>query len=63
MYAGAQDAEALLRRYRVDYVLISPAETSGLPVSMQFWSRYPLAARIGPYRLYRTNISEERARQ
>jgi hypothetical protein len=62
IYAGAPDAETLLRRYRVDYVLVSPAELSGMPVSRQFWSRYPEKARIGQYLLYRTNMSGERDR-
>lgn len=62
MYSGAPDAETLLHRYRVDYVLVSPAELSGMPVNLQFWSRYPEAARIGQYRLYRTNMSGERDR-
>jgi hypothetical protein len=61
MYAGAPDAEALLRRYGVDYVLISPAEYAGMPVNAEFWSRYPVEAQIGPYRLYRIHISQERA--
>jgi hypothetical protein len=63
IYAGAPDAEALLRRYQVDYVLVGPAELAAMPVSPQFWARYPEAARVGQYRLYRTNISGERARQ
>jgi hypothetical protein len=63
MYAGAADAEALLRRYQVDYVLAGPAELSSLNVNQQFWSRYPKLAEFGPYRLYKTNIAQERANQ
>jgi hypothetical protein len=63
IYSGAPDAEALLHRYRVDYALISPAEMAAMPVSLQFWSRYPEVAQIGPYRLYRTNVSGEGDRQ
>jgi hypothetical protein len=63
IYAGAPDAEALLHRYGVNYVLISPAELAEMPVNPQFWSRYPEAVRIGQYRLYRMNTSEERDRR
>jgi hypothetical protein len=63
MYAGAPDAEDLLRRYQVEFVMISPEETSTVGVNQQFWSRYPKLAEFGPYRLYKTNIRVERADQ
>ncbi|HEY6274483.1 MAG TPA: hypothetical protein VIX19_21060 [Terriglobales bacterium] len=58
MYAGAPDAESLLRNYRVDYVLVGPAEQRSLKVNTEFWSRYPTVAEAGPYRLYKTSIEE-----
>jgi hypothetical protein len=61
MYAGAPDADALLERYGVEYVLISPAELTTMKVDPRFWSRYSRVAQIGQYRLYRTNVAEERA--
>jgi hypothetical protein len=61
MYAGAPDAEDLLRRYQVEYVLVSPAEISTVGVNQQFLSRYPMLAEVGQYRLYKTNIRVERA--
>jgi hypothetical protein len=63
IYAGALDAEALLRRYQVEYVLIGPAETSSLKVNQPFWSSYSKTAEIGEYRLYKTNVRGERADQ
>jgi hypothetical protein len=60
IYAGEPEAEQLLLRYRVEYVLISPAELSSLHVDEQFWSRYSKIAQMGDYRLYKTNILEER---
>jgi hypothetical protein len=63
VYAGAPDAEELLRRYQVDYALIGPEELRSMHVSPQFWSRYSRVAQIGQYRLYRTGFSEERAPQ
>jgi hypothetical protein len=61
MYAGAPDAEDLLRRYEVEYVLVSPAEVSTVGVNQGFWSRYAKLAEVGPYRLYKTNIRVERS--
>jgi hypothetical protein len=61
MYGGAPDAADLLRRYQVEYVLVSPAEISSVGVNPQFWLRYSKLAEIGDYRLYKTNISVERA--
>jgi hypothetical protein len=63
IYAGAPDAEVLLRRNQVDYALIGPEELRSMHVNQQFWSRYSRVAQIGQYRLYRTNASEERAPQ
>ncbi len=61
MYSGAPETDALLRKYGIDYVLISPAELASLKVNEQFWSRFPVAAQSGAYRLYKTKIAEERA--
>jgi hypothetical protein len=60
MYSGASDAESLLSKYGVDYVLIGPAEFADQKIDLQFWSRYPMVAQAGPYRLYKTNPGEER---
>jgi len=59
MYAGAPDAEALLRRYQVAYVLIGPEEISSLSVNREFWSRHSIVQQTGGYRLYRTNFPAE----
>jgi hypothetical protein len=59
MYAGAPDADALLRRYRVDYALIGPEELASLSVNREFWSRHSLFQQTGGYRLYRTNLPAE----
>src|SRR5260221_8433132 len=60
IYSGAPEAADLLIRYRVEYVLIGPSELSSLHVDEQFWSRYSKIAQMGDYRLYKTNIPEER---
>ena len=40
IYSGERDADALLRQYGVDYVLIGPAEFAAFKVNEQFWSQY-----------------------
>ncbi|MGC2695128.1 MAG: hypothetical protein WA738_04990 [Candidatus Angelobacter sp.] len=55
IYSGGPDANALLRRYGVDYVLLGPAELASFKVDETFWSRYMKLAQAGPYRLYKIN--------
>jgi len=56
IYSGAPEADALLRQYEVDYVLIGPAELASLKVNEQFWSKYAVLSQTGTYRVYQTNI-------
>jgi hypothetical protein len=56
IYSGAPEAEALLRQYGVDYVLIGPAELASLKVNEQFWSKYATVSQTGAYRIYQTNV-------
>jgi hypothetical protein len=56
IYSGAPEADALLRQYRVDYVLIGPAELASLKVNEQFWSKYAMLSQAGAYRIYQTNV-------
>jgi len=56
IYSGAPEADALLRQYEVDYVLIGPAELASLKVNEQFWSKYAVLSQTGAYRVYQTNI-------
>lgn len=53
IYAGAPDADALLNKYGVDYVVIDPQEHSVMPVNSEFFSRYPEVATTGEYHLYK----------
>lgn len=53
IYAGAIDADPLLRRYEVDYVVIGPLERLVLPVNAQFFERYNKVGQVGEYTLYK----------
>jgi hypothetical protein len=53
IYGGAPDAEALLGKYGVDYVVVSPQEHAAVSPNLDFFSRYPEIANIGEYHLYK----------
>ncbi len=50
IYEGSTIAEGLLRRSNVDYVIISPEETSNIPVDPEFFERFQPVAEIGDYK-------------
>ena len=53
IYAGAPDAAALLGKYSVDHVVVSPQEHAVVNPNLEFLSRYPEVANIGEYHLYK----------
>ncbi len=53
IYAGSPEAEALLSKYGVDYVLVSPIERNYMPVSDAFFARFTEVAQSGGYRLFK----------
>jgi hypothetical protein len=56
IYAGSADASALLARYGVEYVVLSPLERETLRangVNDAFFERYPVVGEVGEYRLYK----------
>jgi hypothetical protein len=53
IYAGAPDAEQLLRNYKIDYAVVSPLERHALTVNEQFFLRYQKVGEVGEYRLYK----------
>ncbi len=53
IYAGAPEADAMLRRNQVDYLVVSPHERGALTVNDEALGRYTLVAEQGDYRLYR----------
>jgi hypothetical protein len=52
IYSGAPEAETLLRKYNVDYVLVGPMELASFKVNEQFWSKYKTLSQAGAYRVY-----------
>jgi hypothetical protein len=58
IYAGAPDAEALLRKYGVEYVVVGPherqeTEQQRVTVNDQFFMRYQVVGETGGYTLYK----------
>ena len=53
IYAGAVDADALLREYDVDYVVVGPLERLVMPVNEPFFKRYTKVMNVGEYSLYK----------
>jgi hypothetical protein len=53
IYSGGGVAEILLRKYDVSYVLIGPDERREMQANETFFSKYPVAADAGQYKLYK----------
>jgi hypothetical protein len=53
VYAGAPDAAAILRKYAVAYVVVSPLERNLMNVNEQFFAKFQLVGEVGGYRLYK----------
>ena len=57
IYAGSADADQLLAKYGIEYVLVSPLErdymqANGLAVDEAYFQRFKTVAEAGEYRLY-----------
>lgn len=53
MYAGGPQASALLERYGIEYVLVSPEERTAMRANEAFFSRFPVFAEAGQYKVYK----------
>ena len=53
IYAGDATAEILLKKYNVEYVIVSPEEKANLTVNEAFFSRFPVIAESGQHRIYK----------
>ena len=52
IYAGEPDADALLARYEIEYVVVGPIERGSLTVNDAYFERFTLVAQAGEYELY-----------
>ncbi len=53
IYAGTPEAAALLQKYQIEYVVISPLERNIMVVNEQFFAKFELVGDVGEYRLYK----------
>ena len=52
IYAGEADAQQLLDKYGIDYIVVSPIERANLTVNDSFFDRFTKVAQAGQYELY-----------
>ncbi|MEO6655301.1 MAG: hypothetical protein ABIO36_04400 [Pyrinomonadaceae bacterium] len=55
IYQGGGVADILLRKYNIEYVLISPEERDVLKANEEFFKKYPVVAEAGQFRVYKVN--------
>lgn len=53
IYEGGGGADIFLRKYEIEYVLISPEEKNTLKANEDFFKKYPVIAEAGQYRVYK----------
>ncbi|HKO63139.1 MAG TPA: hypothetical protein VJV03_18400 [Pyrinomonadaceae bacterium] len=53
VYSGAPDADSLLRRYGIAYVVVGPHERNIMLVNETFFSKFEVLGDVGGYRLYK----------
>ncbi len=53
IYEGGGVAEILMRKYNIEYVLISPEERNSMNANEEFFRKYPVIAEAGQYRVYK----------
>ena len=53
IYEGGGVAEILMRKYNIEYVLISPEERNSMNANEEFFRKYPVIAEAGQYSVYR----------
>ena len=53
IYAGGADADGLLAKYGVEYVVTGPLERHMMPVNDRFFSQYTKVGEVGGYSLYK----------
>jgi hypothetical protein len=52
IYAGTPDAMNLIKKYGIDYIVVSNQERETIDVNDAFFRRFPVVAEAGAYRVY-----------
>ncbi len=55
IYAGEATADVMLKKYGIEYVLVSPLETQTLTVNEEYFARKELIIQSGSYRVYKVS--------
>jgi uncharacterized membrane protein len=53
IYQGGPQADQLLAKYGVDYVLVSKEETSSMSVNNNYFNKFPVIAETGNAKVYK----------
>jgi hypothetical protein len=53
IYSGSANADELMRKYGIEYVLISPEERSSVAANEQFFKKFSVIAEAGQYKVYK----------
>lgn len=53
MYGGGPQAEALMQKYGIEYVLVSPEERSTMRANEMFFNKFPVLAEVEQYKVYK----------
>ena len=53
IYLGGANADELMRKYGIEYVLISPEERSSVAANEQFFKKFSVIAEAGQYKVYK----------
>ena len=53
IYKGGPTADALLQKYGVDYVMVTPEEKETVQPNEEYFKKFPLIAESGQYRVYK----------
>ncbi|MCD9188622.1 MAG: hypothetical protein LUM44_19545 [Pyrinomonadaceae bacterium] len=53
IYEGSATADIFLRKYNIEYVLISPEERGSLTVNEEYFKKFPLITEVGEYKVYK----------
>ena len=53
IYSGGANADELMRKYGIEYVLISPEERNSVAANEQFFRKFPVVAEAGQCKVYK----------